>query len=74
MKAVISIEDSLFTVTALTKKRLEKKLIEVIKEHIFDPYGVTYPYLLIRGTYTVKSSVTLIDPFDNSGVTEVYEG
>lgn len=74
MKAVINIEDSLFTVAALTKKRLEKKVIEVIKEHIFDPYGVTYSYLLIRGTYTIKSSVTLVDPFDDSGVTEVYEG
>lgn len=74
MKAVVSIEDSLFTVAALTKKRLEKKVIEVIKEHIFDPYGVTYPYLLVRGAHTVKSSVTLVAPFDNSGVTEVYEG
>lgn len=74
MKAIINIEDSLFTVAALTKKRLEKKVIEVIKEHIFDPYGVTYSYLLIRGSYTVKSSVTLVDPFDYSGVTEVYEG
>jgi hypothetical protein len=74
MKAIINIEDSLFTVAALTKKRLEKKVIEVIKEHIFDPYGVTYSYLLIRGSYTVKSSVTLVDPFDDSGVTEVYEG
>ena len=74
MKAIINIEDSLFTVADLTKKRLEKKVIEVIKEHIFDPYGVTYSYLLIRGSYTVKSSVTLVDPFDNSGVTEVYEG
>lgn len=74
MKAVISIEGSLFTVAALTKKRLEKKVIEVIKEHIFDPYGVTYPYLLIRGTYTVKSSVTLVPSFDNSSVIRVYEG
>ena len=74
MKAIINIEDSLFTVAALTKKRLEKKVIKVIKEHIFDPYGFTYSYLLIRGSYTVKSSVILVDPFDNSGVTEVYEG
>lgn len=74
MKAIINIEDSLFTVAALTKKRLEKKVIEVIKEHIFDPYGFTYSYFLIRGTYTVKSSVTLVDSFDDSGVTEVYEG
>lgn len=74
MKAVISIEDSLFTVAALTKKRLEKKVIAVIKEHIFDPYGFTYHYLLIRGTYTVRSSVSLVAPFDNSSVLEVYEG
>lgn len=74
MKAIINIEDSLFTVASLTKKRLEKKVIEVIKEHIFDPYGVTYSYLLIRGSYTVKSSVTLVDPFDDSGLVEVYEG
>ena len=74
MKAIISIEDSLFTVAALTKKKLEKKVIKAIKEHIFDPYGFTYSYLLIRGTYTIKSSVTLVDPFDDSGVVEVYEG
>lgn len=74
MKAIINIEGSLFTVAALTKKRLEKKVVEVIKEHIFDPYGVTYSYLLIRGTYTIKSSVTLVDLFNNSDVTEVYEG
>lgn len=74
MKAIISIEDSLFTVAALTKKRLEKKVIEVIKEHIFDPYGFTYPYLIVRGSYTIKSSVTLVDPFDDGGLIEVYEG
>lgn len=74
MKAVISIEGSLFTVAALTKKRLEKKVFEVIKEHIFDPFGFTYPYLLIRGLHTVKSNIVLEDPFDESGIIRVYEG
>lgn len=74
MKAVIRIDDSLFTVAALTKKRLEKKVIEVIKKHVFDPYGITFPYFLIRGTYTTISSVTLEDPFNDSDITEVYEG
>lgn len=73
MKAALRLDDSLYIVAALTKKRLEKKLIKVIKEHIFDPYGVTYPYFLIRRATIVRAIVTLVEPFDDSGIVELYK-
>lgn len=54
MKSIIFIDDKYICVKAFKESTLDEKILQVIREHIFDPEGYIFQYVVIKG-HTVKT-------------------
>ena len=54
MKSVIFLDEKYICVKAFKESTLDEKILKVIREHIFDPEGYIFQYVVIKG-HVVKT-------------------
>ena len=72
MKIILTINNNLFCVTALTKKNAEKKAKQIIEKIIFDPTGYAFKATLVKGKKITKTEIKISDPFSGSELFSVW--
>lgn len=72
MKIILKLNNEFMAVSALTKKKAERKAKELIEKIVFDPYGYTFKCILVKGKETTKTEIKISDPFSGSELFSVW--